>query len=342
MTARPAEGSEAASPSAWHPGEQALQARAGVRERMAAVGEVVVRDHMPDPHRELFEKLPTLLLGALDASGQPWATLLAGPPGFVHTPHARQMDIAAAMDPADPALAALAAHGPSAPVGVLGLEPHTRRRNRMNGRVVRWDAQPGLSIAVAQSFGNCPKYIQARVPGLRAAVTPPQPAQPLGPSLDADALALIARSDTLFIASASAARPGLRRGEGVDISHRGGEPGFVQARHTAEGLELWLPDYPGNLFFNTLGNLAQHPLAGLLWVDYDGGGLLHVAARAELRWGEAERAPWPGAERVLRLQVLCGVWRAQALPWRWTAAQPAPQFSAMRGAAAADPAAPGA
>ena len=340
MTTLPTGGSEGPTPSAWHAGEQALQARAGVHERMAAVGEVVMRDHMPDQHRELFEKLPTLLLGALDAQGQPWATMLAGPPGFVHTPHAQRMDVAAAIDAADPALAALAAHGTGAPVGVLGLEPHTRRRNRMNGHVVRGGAQQGLSITVAQSFGNCPKYIQARAPGLRAAVTPPQPAQPLGPSLDAAALALIARSDTLFIASASAARPGAQRGEGVDISHRGGEPGFVLAKHTAAGLELWLPDYPGNLFFNTLGNLAQHPLAGLLWVDYEDGGLLHVAARAELLWSEADRAPWPGAQRVLRLLVLGGVWRAQALPWRWTQAQPAPQFSAMRQTAVTQPAHP--
>lgn len=344
MTALPAGGSEGPAPSAWHAGEQALQARAGVHERMAAVGEVVMRDHMPDQHRELFEKLPTLLLGAIDAEGQPWATMLAGPPGFVHTPHAQRMDVATAIDPADPAdpaLAALAAHGTGAPVGVLGLEPHTRRRNRMNGRVAAF-GDTGLGVQVVQSFGNCPKYIQARAPGLRAAVTPPQPAQPLGPSLDAAALALVARSDTLFIASASAARPGAQRGEGVDISHRGGEPGFVLAKHTADGVELWLPDYPGNLFFNTLGNLAQHPLAGLLWVDYEDGGLLHVAARAELLWSEADRAPWPGAQRVLRLQVLAGVWRAQALPWRWTAAQPAPQFSAMRQAATAAPAALGA
>lgn len=340
MTSLPAGGSEGPTPSAWHAGEQALQARAGVHERMAAVGEVVMRDHMPDQHRELFEKLPTLLLGAIDAQGQPWATMLAGPPGFVHTPHAQRMDVAAAMDPVDPVLAALVAHGTGAPVGVLGLEPHTRRRNRMNGHVVRGGAQQCLSITVAQSFGNCPKYIQARAPGLRAAVTPPQPAQALGPALDAAALALIARSDTLFVASASAARPDVQRGEGVDISHRGGEPGFVLAKHTADGVELWLPDYPGNLFFNTLGNLAQHPLAGLLWVDYEDGGLLHVAARAELLWGEADRAPWPGAQRVLRLQVLGGVWRAQALPWRWTAAQPAPQFSAMRQTAVTQPAHP--
>ena len=316
----------AAPAAAFHAGEQALQERVGVRERMAAVGPLVLRDHMPDQHRELFEKLPTLLLGTLDDQGQPWATMVAGPPGFVHTPDARAMHMAVAPDAADPVLARLV---PGAPVGVLGLEPHTRRRNRMNGRVASFGAH-GLGVEVVQSFGNCPKYIQARAPGLRAVVTPPAPARVLGAELDAAALGLITRSDTLFIASASAARPGAGRNEGVDVSHRGGEPGFVHAEHTAGGLVLSLPDYPGNLFFNTLGNLALHPQAGLLWVDYDGGGLLHVAARAELLWDAAPRARWPGAQRVLRLQVLGGVWRANALPWRWTAAEPAPQFSAMR------------
>ncbi len=318
---------------AFHAGEQALQQRVGLRERMAEIGPLVMRDHMPDQHRELFEKLPTLLLGAQDAQGQPWATMVAGYPGFVHTPDARSMQIATAPDAADPVLQPLRARGPGAPVGVLGLEPHTRRRNRMNGRLARFDDTQGLVVDVGQSFGNCPKYIQARVPGLRAAVGRTGPPVILGPQLDAAALSLIARSDTFFIASASAPEPGEARNEGVDVSHRGGEPGFVRAEHAPEGVVLSLPDYPGNQFFNTLGNLAQHPLAGLLWVDYDSGGLLHLAARAELLWGDAERAPWPGAQRVLRLQVLSGVWRAQVLPWRWTAAQAAPQFGAMRKAA---------
>jgi predicted pyridoxine 5'-phosphate oxidase superfamily flavin-nucleotide-binding protein len=244
----------------------------------------------------------------------------------VHTPDARQMDIATVPNAADPVLSRLS---PGAPVGVLGLEPHTRRRNRMNGEVAAF-GDAGLSIAVVQSFGNCPKYIQAREPGLRAAVTPPGPVQVLGPALDVEALARIQQADTLFIASASAAQPGGARNEGVDVSHRGGEPGFVHAEPTAHGVVLRLPDYPGNQFFNTLGNLAQHPLAGLLVVDYEGGGLLHIAARAELLWDDAARAPWPGAQRVLQLTVLRALWRPGVLPWRWTPAQPAPQFSAMR------------
>ncbi|MFN3438283.1 MAG: pyridoxamine 5'-phosphate oxidase family protein [Acidovorax sp.] len=318
---------------AFHAGEQALQQRVGLRERMAAIGPLVMRDHMPDQHRELFEKLPTLLLGALDDQGQPWATMLAGPPGFVHTPDAQQMDITTAPHAADPVLSRLS---PGAPLGVLGLEPHTRRRNRMNGHVAAF-SDAGLSIAVVQSFGNCPKYIQAREPGLRAAVTPPGPMQVLGPALDTQALARIQQADTLFIASASAAQPGGAQSEGVDVSHRGGEPGFVHAETTAHGVVLRLPDYPGNQFFNTLGNLAQHPLAGLLVVDYEGGGLLHIAARAELLWDDAARALWPGAQRVLQLTVLRALWRPGVLPWRWTPPVAAPQFSALRRPGAAVP-----
>jgi len=221
---------------------------------------------------------------------------------------------------------------PGAAVGVLGLEPHTRRRNRMNGRVAAF-GDSGLDVQVVQSFGNCPKYIQARQPGLRAALAAPGPVQWLGAGLDADAIARVQRADTLFIASASAPRPGAGHSEGVDVSHRGGEPGFVQVAHTEAGVVLSLPDYPGNQFFNTLGNLALHPLAGLLVVDYEEGGLLHIAAQAEVLWDRAARTAWPGAQRVLRLTVLRALWRPQVLPWRWTPPVSAPQFRVMREAA---------
>ena len=294
-------------PEAFHRGEQALQARVGVRERMAAVGAMVLRDHMPDQHRELFEKLPTLLLGTLDEEGQSWATMLAGPPGFVHTPDAQHMQIATAPDSQDPVLAHLA---PGAAVGVLGLEPHTRRRNRMNGRVAAF-GDSGLDVQVVQSFGNCPKYIQAREPGLRAALAAPGPVQWLGAGLDADAIARVQRADTLFIASASAPRPGAGHSEGVDVSHRGGEPGFVQVAHTEASVVLSLPDYPGNQFFNTLGNLLLNPRAGLLFPDFTRGSLLHMNATAEIL---------PGPPRRLLLRVTGVRHHPAALPLRWEAA----------------------
>ncbi|WP_431100540.1 pyridoxamine 5'-phosphate oxidase family protein [Roseateles noduli] len=303
----------------WHPGEQTLQERMGVRARMAEIGPQVVRDHMPDQHRELFNKLPTLLLGAIDAAGQPWATMLAGPPGFVATPDARTMTVAAALDGQDPALAALRARGPGAPVGLLGLEPHTRRRNRMNGRLLALSGER-LSVGVVQSFGNCPKYIQARDP-LAWDDAPPALAQPLCAALDDGALALIEAADTLFIASASAPVPGDGRADGVDVSHRGGPPGFIRAERRLDGgITLWIPEFPGNRFFMTLGNLLRHPRAGLLVPDYARGELLHLAAESDVTWTDDKHG--------LTLRVTAGLRRPGALPWRWNEARLAPQFTA--------------
>lgn len=298
--------------SPWHAGEVALQARAGVHERLAQVGRVVQRDHMPDQHRELFDKLPTLLLAALDEGGQPWATMLAGAPGFVHTPDARHMRVASADSADDPVLPLLK---PGVAVGVLGLEPHTRRRNRMNGDLVGRDAV-GFTIQVRQSFGNCPKYIQAREPiwQPRAAA----PARHFGTEMPAAARALIAQADTLFVASASSGAPGHGRADGVDISHRGGLPGFAQVLATGDGATTlrWV-EQVGNFFFNTLGNLVLHPRAGLLFIDHRRGDLLHLAVATEVE---------TGAELAVRCRVLSGRWRPAALPLRWTDARFAPQF----------------
>jgi predicted pyridoxine 5'-phosphate oxidase superfamily flavin-nucleotide-binding protein len=295
-----------------HDGEEAVQRRLGVHQRMAEVMGQVVRTWMPEQHRELFCKLPTLLVGSLDAQGRPWASILHGPPGFISAPDARHLRVAARPLPGDPWQPSI-----DTPLGLLGLEPHTRRRNRMNGRVVALDDE-GFTVEVDQSFGNCPKYIQARRPQAADRGRPPTPTAE-GARLSEPALELVRAADTLFIASASRT-PGEQAGaEGVDVSHRGGRPGFVQAEALDGRSVLTIPDYPGNQFFNTLGNLAVNPRAGLLFIDHEAGHLLHVTGTVELLWHDTQRA--------IRLTVSAGWWRPNALPLRWSAAEPAPQFA---------------
>jgi predicted pyridoxine 5'-phosphate oxidase superfamily flavin-nucleotide-binding protein len=308
----------------FHAGEAAVQERAGVRAQVEATGGRMIRDFMPDQHRELFGKLPTLLVGSLDAQRRPWASMLVGRPGFVSSPDARRLRIAALPDAADP-LAAQLAEG--TPVGLLGLEPATRRRNRMNGRVVALDAA-GFEVGVEQSFGNCPQYIQAREPSWREAAGPGA-VERFGATLPAAAVALVQRADTLFIASA--AREAGRGGpaHGVDVSHRGGRPGFVRVQRDEHGAHvLTIPDFRGNNLFNTLGNLVAHPQAGLLFFDPDSGDRLQLAGRAELVWDGAALAAFAGALRLLRITVETGAWAAAALPLRWSAPAYAPQLAA--------------
>ena len=300
---------------AVHAGEREVQARLGVHERSAAAMQQVVRLAMPAQHIELFEKLPTMLVGGLDASHRPWATMLAGAPGFVRAPDDRHLRIAARPAPDDPLQLQAGQR-----LGLLGLEPHTRRRNRMNGRIVAIDAQ-SFCVEVEQSFGNCPRYIQARVPQM-AERTPSPPAAAEGPRLSELAQRLVAAADTLFIASSTPPAGEPAEGDGVDVSHRGGLPGFVQVDETPAGASLLrIPDYPGNNFFNTWGNLAANPRAGLLFIDHEGGGLLQLTGRTALDWGEGEQGL-----RQICFHVDAGWWRAGVLPLRWAPPEFAPQF----------------
>lgn len=295
---------------AFHAGEQALQTQVGSRSQLAEFGQRVIRPAMPEQHQRFFAQLPFVLVAARDASGQPWASLLAGPPGFVDAGAADTLHIRARPGVGDPLHHAFV---PGARIGVLGLEAHTRRRNRVNGRIVRNDAD-GLELRVEQSFGNCPKYIQPRraeFQGGREAATPIQVSAGLG----TEARRIIAQADTFFIASAyPASADDNDPAHGVDVSHRGGEPGFVRI----EGNELTVPDLAGNNYFNTLGNLLLDARAGLLFVDFRTGDLAWIAAETEIIHSGPELAAFPAARRLLRLKVAESRFapRAASLAWQ--------------------------
>lgn len=290
----------------FHTGELAAQARAGVSTRGAGI-----RDFMPDQHRIFFGQLPWLFAGVLDRDGWPLATALTGVPGFVTSPDPKSLSIAALPHLDDPAFASFR---PGNAIGLLGLEFETRRRNRANGRIdsVQTD---GFGVAVAQSFGNCAKYIQQR--NRKQDGREPADAPVALAGLDRTARSLIVRADTLFIASAANTEAATG---GVDISHRGGRPGFVRI----DGDTLTIPDFAGNNYFNTFGNLLEEPRAALLFVDFATGTLLQLQGVVEIIWNGPELAGLEGSQRLWRFHVKRGWWRSQALPLRWSAPEFAP------------------
>jgi hypothetical protein len=302
---------------AFHEGEQAVQVLAGVRERFAATGAPFIRDHMPEQHREFFPLLPFLLVGSVDAQGQPWASVLAGAPGFARSPDPRLLDVRAWPHEQDPLARSLKA---GVPIGLLGIQPHTRRRNRLNGHVAYVDGK-SFGVHVDQSFGNCPKYIQARQPRFTGKRDTSSSVVRMR-TLDDVAQQLVRGADTLFIATShpQAMADGSPE-HGVDVSHRGGKPGFVRVD---DGAVLTLPDFTGNSFFNTLGNIVLEPRCGLLFIDYDTGGTLQVAARATIVTQGEELASFRGALRLLRLEVDEAIRTEAALPIAWGPAELSP------------------
>jgi predicted pyridoxine 5'-phosphate oxidase superfamily flavin-nucleotide-binding protein len=281
--------------ASFHAGEVALQREAGVAERMARIGVQVIREQMPEQHRLFFPLLPFVVVGSVDARGQPTASLLSAEPGFVSSPDPRTLRIDARPRPGDPLAERLA---PGAPLGLLGIQPHTARRNRANGRVLASDST-GFSLGVEQSFGNCPKYIvrrEALYVGASAAI----------PALVRDGLgererAIVSAADTFFLASAHPdAAAGTHRAHGVDVSHRGGVPGFAAF---SDDDTFVIADYRGNDFYNTLGNLRLHAAAGLLFIDVAGGDVLQLEASTEVVAGTHPVSSPAATGRLVRFRV---------------------------------------
>lgn len=301
--------------SPWHAGERFMQASAGAAERMEVVGAKVIRDHLPEQHRDFYPLLPYLMLGVVDDQSIPWATMLEGAPGFAHSPDPKVLQIDSLPSASDPARAAL---HQGASVGLLGIDLNTRRRNRMNGRIGAIE-HDGFAVDVVHTYGNCPKYIQLR-PVDSIARKPGTLAERAG-GLDDDARALIRQADTFFVAS----YVDMQGQRSVDVSHRGGNTGFVRV----EGNVLTIPDFAGNLFFNTLGNLQANPVAGLLFIDFASGDLLHVAGRASIILDGPEVAAFEGAQRLWKVTVEQRVRRPAALALRWQFAEFSPHSLAM-------------
>lgn len=295
-------------PSPFHEGEVALQRTVGVAERLEQFGRRVIRDHMPDQHREFYRQLPFIVLGAVDGAGDAWATLVAGYPGFMTSPDARRLRFAAEADPADPATSGL---GDGAAIGLLGIELHTRRRNRMNG-YVRREPDGSFAVEVEHAFGNCPQYIHLRdVEFVRAPSKPAPPESTRTTDLgDPHVREMIEGADTFFVASYVEDAAGRH----VDASHRGGKPGFV--RINADG-SLTIPDFAGNLHFNTLGNFMLNPRAGLVFPDFRTGDLLQLTGDAEVILDSPEIGAFQGAERLWVFRPRKVVLRNAALPLRF-------------------------
>jgi predicted pyridoxine 5'-phosphate oxidase superfamily flavin-nucleotide-binding protein len=288
--------------SPFHRGEIAMQTRAGVRESAQRVGGIV-RDAISEGFADFLGEVRLAGVGAEDAQGRLWATILMGPEGFLHARgpvDARDRLIIAALPVHGDALATrLTSPGWSgAPVGMTAIDLATRRRVRVNGLLARREQADALGFAldVREAYGNCPKYITAREVLELASVPREAPGETtpvLSRELDAAQLALVRRADMLFLASIG---PDQR----ADASHRGGRPGFVRE---VDATHIVIPDYSGNRMFNSLGNLLVDPRIGLVFPDFERGALLQVSGRATVEDAPEARAAFPGAERVVDVTI---------------------------------------
>jgi predicted pyridoxine 5'-phosphate oxidase superfamily flavin-nucleotide-binding protein len=248
----------------FHEGELAMQAQAGVGGQAARLVGMLAPPDLDGGAGRLLGLQTFAALTGHDHDGTLWTSALVGPAGFL-AGDGTTLRVHAVPRPGDP-LAGLPAGGQ---VGLIAVDFARRRRVRVNGTLSA--AGPaGLTIDVAQAFGNCPQYISGRVlaPGSAGPASPYD-----GATLDARLGRIITTADTFFLGTEHPTR-------GADSSHRGGTPGFVRV----DGADLWWPDYPGNNMFNSFGNLAVNPTASLLFVDFATGSTLQLSGTATVEW----------------------------------------------------------
>ncbi|MFJ6612825.1 pyridoxamine 5'-phosphate oxidase family protein [Streptomyces sp. NPDC091289] len=290
----------------YHEGEQAVQKRAG--EGRPGWGSPMFEGDLLPGFGPYLLRQRMLFLGAADSSGAVWSSLVTGDPGFAAPLDQQTIALSSLPVPGDPLADAF---GTTTDIGLLALEPHTTSRVRINGVAHR--ENDTLRIRTEQVLGNCPKYLQVRVPVADGPATEPKPAR-TGADLTPEQESWIRGADTFFIASRA-------EGHGADSSHRGGDPGFVSV---AGPRKLVWPDYFGNSFYMTLGNLQLNPNCGLLFLDWESGSTLQLSGKARIDWDEDHRTAVPGALRMCEFDIEQVVQIDAATRLRWSFAGPSP------------------
>mmetsp|Transcript_37750 Transcript_37750/g.60596 ORF Transcript_37750/g.60596 Transcript_37750/m.60596 type:complete len:683 (+) Transcript_37750:122-2170(+) len=236
------------------------------------------RSFIPKQHEEFYNKLPFTVLATIDDNGEIWASVTTAKPG-------RQLMVATPNDVTFTGIDELATHGDPVwknikahrPIGMLGIEMHTRRRNRLNGVVgVSKSGHIQISGPIV-SFGNCPQYITERTWHYRpqdqrreAKVTS------VSSTFSQDHRNMMSSATTMFMGT------GHPR-TGVDASHRGGPAGFVRVVNNST--IMW-PDFPGNQMLKSLSNVQENGKLGLWFGDFQSGKVLQMIGNGKILWAD--------------------------------------------------------
>ncbi|HDR6286836.1 TPA: pyridoxamine 5'-phosphate oxidase family protein [Bacillus cereus] len=276
----------------FHSGERTVHDLLGV-QKIANSASTMIQQTLPKKFMNFLNGQNSFVMSSMDQRGRVWSSFLAGNPGIIQAIEADIVKINTKINEGDPLFLNILQHKE---VGILVIDFASRIRIRINGKVSIVYPDGNFEIKIEQVFGNCPKYIQARRFEYKAVEEiVNKKLHPLN-TLNKKQQNWISESDTFIIASASF--------EGkMDISHRGGMPGFV---HVINEKSIIFPDYSGNMLFNTLGNIAQNPNVGLLFFDFNTGGTLQITGEASIIWNIDQDilSKFPGAQRLVQFQIL--------------------------------------
>lgn len=281
--------------SPFHSGEHVLQLRAGMRDAVETAGAGSIQNSLGVELQGALKYQRLAFLALASEDGYPICAALAADRGFLDAPAPDCVELRWA-NVRDRSLEREMTAG--CPISLMMmLDLPAGGRLRLNGGVE--SAQSGVTrIRIAQVFTNGSRFLHDRRVAAREYAAAVTQMQPVREALAPDMEDLLRRADTLIVATRHPALEPAGK-QGLDVSHRGGLPGFVDV---PDAKTLLWPEYSGNGFFNTAGNLMLDARCCLLAMA-GSDRALRVRGRAELLWKDPTLKASVGAERGIRLRV---------------------------------------
>ncbi|KAF8965849.1 hypothetical protein BDZ97DRAFT_737287 [Flammula alnicola] len=316
----------------WHRGERIVREKLGFDE-IPSTAHLwsSISGEMPEQHSTFYTtRLPFVPVCILDDEGRPWGSILAGKdgkPGFIHHPKYNTLSIEAKLWTGDPFLKVVKnfdRENGSTVIAGIGVEVSTRRRNKFAGNVTKMAVTEGslsIELTVNEALGNCPKYIALRelTPSVHASsvVIEDKPHLEVGERLSDGAVAFILESDTVFFGTTYAAsrEDSPLYPSHLGMNHRGGRPGFIRVK-PSDGRTVVLPDFSGNRFMTSLGNVEATPFASLTFISFTRGDVLYLTGNARNVYGLEARAVMPLHDTLTEIFVTGYTYVQNALPAR--------------------------
>lgn len=285
-----------------HEGELRVQARRQTPPELTEMIRGAIQDEMSRQHAAYYSRLRYMPLGVADERGRLWATVLCNPET---TPESSELlKVRARVNPGDPFVQAVCARpliaGARQFAGVA-IDFATRSRVKIAGLVDAATLEREtltLALRANEHMGNCPKYITVR--DLRPTDRTPRTTA-LGAKLSSPAREVLRQASTIFVATRHTGSD--PRESDMGFNHRGGPKGFLRYFEDERGAHLVLPDYSGNRFYQSLGNVETDPVMGIAVPDFASGALLQVSGRARNLFDDEAAAVMPGASLVTLVTI---------------------------------------
>lgn len=289
-----------------------------------------IHTEMPQQHAEFFSGLAYLPICTVDKLGRPWASILTTQSESEVSTGIKLLEpgvikLSSHMSSDDPFFRALkhaneeVADTPLLFAGV-GVDFSNRRRNKLAGKITSIDlsenGRVSLQLNSDEHLGNCPKYITIR--DLSPQHRDPELAfdnfDSFEEPLSAEAKTLINQASTVFLATKHVPNSFDDNTDQADmgLNHRGGAPGFVRAYEepTTPDIDnglvksyLVLPDFSGNRFYQSLGNIESSQLTGMAFPNFLTGDMLYVTGVAENLFDADAQALMPRVSLLTRVRI---------------------------------------